>query len=136
MTMRTRFVLLVCVMLAGSVPVVFSAGLERTAETGGVMGSTKPLNLADPNASTISFEVALNTHTFPLNFDMAKIARLSDGKKLSEPATAWSGGKGGHHLSGTLSFPAASLKSAEEIILTLSGAGGGKDLTFVWKAPF
>ncbi|MGA2765588.1 MAG: hypothetical protein ABSG17_19745 [Spirochaetia bacterium] len=127
---------LACAMFVGAATTGFSQGLERTAQAGGVTASVTPINLTDTTADMISFKVELNTHSFPLAFDIAKIALLSDGKDLIEPASAWSGGKGGHHISGTLSFPAASLRDSETIILSLTGAGGGEDLSFVWKGPF
>ncbi len=136
MTARIRLMfILIGAILAATAATAFSETLARTAQAGGVTGSVTAINLRDATAATIDFQVALNTHTFPLAFDMARIATLGDGK-LSEPPSAWTGGRGGHHLSGTLSFPARDLRKAQTIVLTLTGAGGGKDLSFTWKGPF
>ncbi len=137
MTVRIwHLLVLTGALLAAAAATAFAEGTERTAQAGGVTGSATAVNLTDATAATIDFQVALNTHTFPLAFDMTKIAMLNDGKGLKESASAWSGGRGGHHLSGTLSFPANNLRKGERIILTLAGAGGGTDLSFTWRGPF
>ncbi|HEY9594690.1 MAG TPA: rhodanese-like domain-containing protein, partial [Spirochaetia bacterium] len=112
------------------------AGLERKAEAGGVTGVATPTNIDDAAASTIDFKVGLDTHSVPLGFDMRSIAVLSDGSGETESPISWTGGKGGHHLSGVLSFTAAGLRTSRALVLTLSGAGGGKDLVFRWDGPF
>lgn len=51
------------------------------------------------------FEVVLDTHFVPLDFDLTKISKLTDDQGNVYQPISWSGGSGGHHLSGTLSFP-------------------------------
>jgi len=36
----------------------------------------------------------------------------------------------------TLSFPAANLRDAQMLVLTLEGAAEGHDLYFLWEGPF
>ena len=127
---------LVCALLGAAAVSAFSTGLERMAQAGGVTGVATPINFQDATASTIDFKLALDTHSVPLAFDVAKIAVLGDGKQVLVPASNWSGGRGGHHLSGALSFPAGELRSVETLVLTLKIAGEAADLTFRWKGPF
>jgi rhodanese-related sulfurtransferase len=123
-------------VLFGATTSVFGAGLDRTAQAGGVAAVAAPINISDATATTIDFKIALDTHSVPLTFDVQKIAFLGDGKDTPIAASRWSGGKGGHHLSGTLSFDAVNLGSFPSMVLTLRGAGGGKDLDFTWAGPF
>jgi len=79
------------------------------------------------------FNIAFTTHSGSLDFDVAKISILEDDLENKYAALEWQGPPpGGHHISGTLSFPA--LKSdVKEIKLTI---GNGKDLqpfVFVWN---
>lgn len=108
------------------------AGLLRSAEAGGVAGTSLPTNLADRAADTLDFEVTLDTHSGSLSFDMKKVATLTDVGGARVAAIGWTGGKGGHHLSGTLSFPSGKLRDGAPLTLTLKGVGGGKDLVFTW----
>ncbi len=129
---RIRAVLSWALMVAAAAT-AFSAGLDQKAQAGGVTGVATPINLADAKAPTVDFKLVLDTHSVPMNFDIAKIALLGDGKQLIVSASKWTGGKGGHHLSGTLSFPAGELRSAGMLVLTLQIAGEKTDLTFRWN---
>jgi len=103
---------------------------RRTARAGGV---TVSVTLLPPgHAATIDFQLALDTHAGSLP-DMLEAARLleSGGREVSP--LAWSGGRGGHHLAGKLSFPAAGLSaSGQTLTLLLQGVGGRDDLRFKW----
>ncbi len=109
------------------------AGLKRAAEAGGVTVIVTPVNLEDVAAPTIDFQVIMDTHSYNLAFDMTSIASLRSEKGNEESASAWSGGKGGHHVSGRLSFPAGPLRAEGSLTLTMKGVGGGKDISFTWK---
>ncbi len=136
MHQKIAFLLQALAMLA--VPALTGSGqdLQRTAQAGGVSGVATPLNLADAKAATIDIRLALDADSFPPDFDVAKVAFLSDGKEIIVPAAAWSGEDDGHHISGTLSFPADDLRSAKILIMTLQRSEMGNDLTFSWEGPF
>jgi rhodanese-related sulfurtransferase len=92
-----------------------------------------PINLSDKEAATIDFEIVMDTHAGDLGFEMTKIATLKGNTEEEASPTAWSGGKGGHHLSGKLTFPTGALRATGRVTLTLKGVGGGNDLVFEWE---
>jgi rhodanese-related sulfurtransferase len=123
-------VVVAAVLAAGS---AFGAGLERTAEAGGVSAAVVPVNGLDENAPTLDFTVTMDTHAGSLPLDMAKVATAQGPAGAAIPALSWKGGKGGHHLSGTLSFPSGTLRMATPLKVTLKGEGG-TNLVFTWQA--
>ena len=110
-------------------------GLKKTAEIGGVSMSVTPLNLAEREATTIDFQIAMDTHSGALPSDMLASARLVEEGGAEIAPLAWSGGKGGHHLSGRLSFPAAGSEKLAVLTLVLRSAGGRNDARFEWSIP-
>jgi len=64
-----------------------------------------PLDLNN-SQDTLLFEVALETHSIDLSMDLATLATLSTNTGESVNASTWDAPRGGHHVSGTLSFPA------------------------------
>jgi len=92
-----------------------------------------PLNLPDASAGTLDFEVALDTHSVDLVYDMMAIATLrNDAGEEVQPAK-WNGpGGGGHHMSGTLSFPQMKDRG-KSLTLILRGIAGVPERTFVWN---
>jgi hypothetical protein len=54
---------------------------------------------------TLDFDVALNTHSVNLSMDLSKNAFLATDTGLEVSAIEWNAPSGGHHVSGTLSFP-------------------------------
>jgi len=107
--------------------------LKRKAAAGGVVVTVTPINFSDKEAATIDFEIVMDTHAGDLAFEMTKIATLKGTMVGEESPTAWSGGKGGHHLEGKLTFPAGTLRATGRITLTLKAVGDGKDLVFEWE---
>lgn len=79
---------------------------SRLDEQGAVTVAVTPLNLGNPE-DTLDFEIAMNTHSVDLSMDLAQLATLTTDTGKSVEATAWDAPSGGHHVSGTLSFPAA-----------------------------
>ena len=73
----------------------------RQNEGGGLEIEVKPAGVKD---GKLLFSVALNTHSVDLSYDYAALASLKDDQGREYPALAWEGGKGGHHLEGTLVF--------------------------------
>ncbi len=76
------------------------------------------------------FDVTFTTHMGSLDFDLLQITKLVDDKGTLYKPLSWSGGKGGHHLSGTLLFPSLSEK-ANKVTLTLSSIDN-MDRVFNW----
>ena len=92
-----------------------------------------PLNLDDQSAATLDFEIALNTHSVDLGYDLMQIATLSNDAGEQVQPTKWNGPTGGgHHREGTLSFP--QLKNrGQTLTLTLRGIAAVPERTFTWK---
>lgn len=77
------------------------------------------------------FTVVLTTHSVELDYDLKEISILTDDQKNDYKALSWSGGKGGHHLEGTLVFPNIS-KDAKAVKLTFKKIDS-VDRVFSWK---
>lgn len=122
-------------------PAAESAGawlLEaQTDEQGAVTVVVKPLNLAAPGA-TLDFEVILDTHSLDLSMDLAELATLTDGNGREVQATLWDAPSGGHHVSGTLSFPVGTadgetlLAGSSQLTLIVRDVGVAERL-FIWQ---
>lgn len=52
-----------------------------------------------------AFEIKMDTHSGSMDYEMAKISYIRDGKGNILKPEKWDGGIGGHHFSGTLTFP-------------------------------
>lgn len=83
-----------------------SWGLQptQTDDQGAVVVEITPLNLRDAE-QTLDFEVSLNTHSVDLSMDLTKLASLQTNNGYYVQAVLWDAPSGGHHVSGTLSFP-------------------------------
>lgn len=97
--------------------------LARTDEQGAVTVEVKPDNLENPGDS-LTFEISLNTHSVDLSMDLATLATLTTDNGHIAQATIWDAPRGGHHVSGELSFPASVdgkpfLDGATKLILTI-----------------
>lgn len=93
------------------------ADLLRTDSQGAVTIAVTPLDLSD-SADMIDFEISLNTHSVDLSMDLATLATLTTDTSISVQAIGWDAPRGGHHVSGKLTFPAT--KDGKSI---LEGAG-------------
>ncbi len=78
---------------------------SRLDEQGAVTVAVTPLNLDDPG-DTLDFEVSMNTHSVDLSMDLAPLAMLTNDTGKAVQAALWDAPRGGHHVNGTLSFPA------------------------------
>lgn len=83
-----------------------SQDLTRSDSQGAVTVDVKPVNLSDPG-KTLAFEIGMNTHSIDLSIDLATLATLTTDNGRTVQATVWDAPQGGHHVSGTLSFPAS-----------------------------
>ena len=68
-----------------------AAPLEaRTSNSGGVSIAGKALSL-DADAKSWGVEVSMNTHTKPLDQDLARVSALVDGGGTQYKPSAWTG---------------------------------------------
>lgn len=76
-------------------------------------------------------KLTLSTHSVELGYDLAQISTLTDTSgNISKPIN-WTGGSGGHHLSGELIF-APLREDPKELTLTISGIEGQTE-SFSWQ---
>lgn len=115
-----------------------AAGLGETLvdEQGAVSVAVTPLNVG-PGATTLDFEVAMNTHSVDLGMDLAALATLVTDTGVQVTADVWDASRGGHHVSGVLSFPAAAedgdlLAGASRLTLLLRDVDAA-ERTFTWN---
>ncbi len=101
---------------------------SQKTEQNGVTVEVTPISLGF-NAN-VEFKVLFDTHTIELNYNLMKISRLTDDKGRNYQPLSWTGGSGGHHLSGELIFPAIS-KQVKFVELTISNIEGS-DRIFRW----
>jgi len=105
-------------------------------EQGAVTVEVTPLDLN--NASeTLDFKVVLNTHSVDLSMNLAALATLTTDTGKVIQANNWDAPLGGHHASGTLSFPAfvdgvSILEGASKITLTLVNVDA-PERVFTWE---
>ncbi len=110
--------------------------LARVDEQGMVVVELTPLNLKDAS-DTLDFNVAMNTHSVDLSMDLSKLATLTTDTGISVQANRWDAPGGGHHASGTLSFPATKdaksiLSGASKISITIVNVDA-PSRTFEWQ---
>jgi len=145
MRRRNWLALLAVLALGGTLnvkgPAEFFLGLSVAAPTalapqtrseGGVQVKVTPKNITVA-AETWDFEVALNTHSVPLDQDLAKITLMVDTQGKQYLPIAWDGDPpGGHHRRGVLRFKSlGELPSSLE--LRISGIGGVNARVFHWQ---
>lgn len=113
-----------------------TADLTRSDSQGAVEVSVRPLDLGS-QGDTVSFEVSLNTHSVDLSMDLTTLASLSTDTARTVQASAWDGPTGGHHVEGTLVFPAIAdgtrlLEGARRLTLTIVNVDAPQR-TFTWS---
>lgn len=122
--MRKILILLFLIFIAGLL--VFRSdetkSTNKTYETqaneeGEVGVSVTPLSLSKDSTK---FKVVLTTHSVDLDYDLKEISVLTDDQKKEYKALSWSGGRGGHHLEGTLIFPEVA-KNVKAVRLIIRG---------------
>lgn len=106
-------------------PTVF---LKQSDNRGQVTVDVTPISLEA--GKEVKFEVVLDTHSVELSYDLLTVSSLSDDTGQNFKPLSWSGGSGGHHLSGELVFPAISknAKFVELVIFNIEGV----DRRFKW----
>ena len=113
-----------------------SEGAMRTDQQGAVVVKVTPLNLDAPG-QTLDFQVSMNTHSVDLSMDLAPLATLATDAGLQAEAISWDGPSGGHHVEGTLSFPATVngkllLEGASQLRLTIRSVDANARI-FTWS---
>lgn len=108
---------------------------EQTDSQGAVTVIVKPLGL-NSLQDTLNFEVNLDTHSVDLIMDLAVLATLSTDSGQGVNASMWDAPRGGHHVSGTLSFPAtieggALLDDASKLTLIIKDIDAAERV-FTW----
>lgn len=86
---------------------------------------------------TIDFWVDMNTHSVDLAMDLAALATITTDSGVIVQAARWDGPAGGHHVSGTLSFPATVggipvLEGVTKLTLTLLEVDVPERI-FIWE---
>ena len=90
-------------------PVTQQAGRllpELTDDQGMVVIAVQPLNVGS-GEEWLEFNVSMNTHSVDLSMDLAALATLTTDNGLTVQAILWDAPRGGHHIKGTLVFPAS-----------------------------
>lgn len=102
----------------------------KKSEAANVTVMVTPITLK-PGFSA-SFDVAFETHSVELEFDVPQIATLTDNQG-SFGIPTWNGSPpGGHHRSGTLTFPTP-LGKASTVSLIFKGIARVPMRTFEWN---
>jgi hypothetical protein len=87
------------------------------------------------------FNVAMNTHAVDLDgYDLKQLAVLRvDGGREMQPSS-WEAPKGGHHRSGTLTFPTTTADGkpfisadTHTVELVIRGVAGVPERVFIWR---
>lgn len=117
-------------------PDISTNDLTRTDNQGAVEVTVTPLNLEDPR-ETLNFDIVLDTHSVDLSMDLATLATLKSDTGMNTQATLWDAPRGGHHVEGTLSFPASVggksfLDGAKTLILTIKELDA-PERSFTWN---
>jgi len=107
------------------------AAAAQTSNQGGVKITVEPRGFP-PEAKTWDFVITLETHTQPLDDDLAKTATLLADGKTSRPR-GWEGAPpGGHHRKGVLRFEAVTpLPQAVELQIRRTGEASPR--VFRWQ---
>jgi hypothetical protein len=114
-----------------------ASALVRSAEAGGVTVTVLPLNLEATNATTLDFNVTVDTHTAALDQNLAVVSMLQPPMGGELASIQWNGPTGGHHVEGILSFPRTdtmgmAIMGPGTLTLILRNYAGVAERTFAW----
>ena len=112
-----------------------SQDMTRSDGQGAVTFEVKPKNLSNPGNALV-FKISMSTHSLELSMDLASLATLTTDNGRTVQATVWDAPRGGHHVSGTLSFPAIVdgtpiLDGASKLTLTIIDVDA-QERVFTW----
>lgn len=101
----------------------------QTKSMGAVEVEVTPKTLA--RGKEAIFQFSLNTHSVDLNYDLTQIITLTDNLGKNYKALKWSGGSGGHHLSGQLVFE--SLSADVQTVTANIDSIDNQSTSFTWN---
>lgn len=101
----------------------------QTSTEGAVTVKATPKTLA--SGSEAIFEVVFDTHSVELSYDLMQIASMTDDIGNTYQPVSWTGGRGGHHLEGVITFPMIA-NSTSKVTMTIPDIDN-KDRIFEWN---
>jgi hypothetical protein len=107
---------------------------RQTLDGNGVSIQVTPLELGR-GETRAAFDVTLNTHSVDLSYDLADLATLRLDNGTEVVASEWTGGLGGHHVAGRLTFPAPDLEDVQSVELVVREVAGVPTWSFTWSLP-
>jgi hypothetical protein len=118
-------------LLIGDENVTYAEGLTTLEDNRNAV-SVKATPLPFESNEQINIELKLDTHSVDLYYKLDEISLLEDSTGSTYKATKWNGSPpGGHHRSGTLTFPPVE-GSTNYLKLTISDING-VDRVFTWN---
>jgi len=113
-----------------------TSSLEREDNQGAVVVTVTPINLDNPG-ETIDFRVTMETHSVELDMDLPSLSTLKTDTGITLKGANWDGSVGGHHVEGTLSFPASQdgkpvVQGAKELTLLIQNIVA-PERNFTWE---
>lgn len=87
------------------------------------------------DTETLTLQVAMNTHTVELNYDLTRLAALRDDQGEELRPKSWKAPAGGHHVSGLLTFEISEgfFADSSSLELMIRDVGGVPERLFRWK---
>lgn len=102
---------------------------KQSSEEGDVAVEAAPIMVS---SAGVDMTVRLTTHSVDLDFDLLEKAQLRDDNNHALSPISWDGGRGGHHLFGTLKFPSFNEKTSA-MKLIIKNVAGVQERIFEWK---
>lgn len=104
----------------------------QSSDAGRVVVDVTPLTLS---GDAWEFDVALNTHSVNLGFDMTEVSALRCDQGQEYTPTAWDGSDpGGHHRSGVLKFAALD-HTTSFVEIVIRDVAGEPERVLHWEVP-
>ncbi len=126
----TLFVSKFAVQSAAPVKRVEVAWEPQSRSAGEVMVEATPMDLVVGKAP--KFALAFDTHSGSLDFDVAKVAVLTDSQGNVSSQATWDGSPpGGHHRKGTLVFTSV-LANGGKVTLVIKEVSAKEGVEFNW----
>jgi hypothetical protein len=122
----------------GEKKILVTGSMARKDTQGNVTVVITPQDLSQVD-ETLDFDVVLDTHSVELSMDLADLATLTTDTGKSVNPSQWDAPSGGHHVKGTLTFPAiiddaTLLDEGSTITLTLRNVDVPVRV-FTWTIP-
>lgn len=113
-------------------PKILKSLPAKTNKQAGVTIKLKPGKIT--RDKDIKFNVSVDTHSGSLDFDLTKISVLVDDEGNKYRPIKWEGDPpGGHHRSGTLTFPALKTEG-RRVKVIIKNVYGVKERVFIWES--